>query len=537
MIKRIFNSFSGIIGDDLKASRLLFLLVSIAFIAFGLFAANVPMRGFIPHRLLNFLSGSITLVFLLAITFSQRGIRNREKLVIAFIYFINVMDAYLLYTTEHMDMYAYQFIITYVVSSYFFTTKKSLKYFVIIINTLVVATAFTSHAKTNAPLDFYMTYIVSQGVFVLLFRYRFDVEERLLESEKKYRLLAENSFDLICIHQANAKMEFVSPSVKRLLGYDPEELIGKYPISMVHPEDAHIMKGLNFSDPAHPFMAKPVQFRLRNGKGEYIWFETIFTLMDEPDGTGIVLSQSRDIRRSKKYQLELEERSSELERSNADLETFAFVSSHDMQEPLRMISNYTQLLKKRYAGKLDKEANEYLDFAHNGAVNLQQLIHDLLSYSRIHRSELKKTTVNVSAILDELLKNVRLEIEEKKAEVLYGDLCKLEADPNHIKLLMQNLILNGIKYNQSQNPEVRITSENKEKEVVFCVADNGIGIDEKYQQRIFEPFHRLHTKAEYPGTGLGLSICKKIVDRQGGKMWIESEPEKGSKFFFSLPLN
>ncbi|MDB5281596.1 MAG: hypothetical protein JWO06_671, partial [Bacteroidota bacterium] len=138
---------------------------------------------------------------------------------------------------------------------------------------------------------------------------------------------------------------------------------------------------------------------------------------------------------------------------------------------------------------------------------------------------------------DEILKIVRLDIEEKNALVVYDDLSFVETDPNHMKLVMQNLILNGIKYNRSAHPEVKITAESREKEIVFCVADNGIGIDRKYQDRIFEPFHRLHTKNEYPGTGLGLSICKRIVDRQGGKMWVESEPQKGAKFFFSLPLN
>jgi light-regulated signal transduction histidine kinase (bacteriophytochrome) len=259
-------------------------------------------------------------------------------------------------------------------------------------------------------------------------------------------------------------------------------------------------------------------------------------MMKDSNGTsGVVLSQTRNISRSKKYQLELEERTSELERSNADLETFAFVSSHDMQEPLRMIANYTQLLKKRYAGKLDKDAEEYIDFANKGAIHLQQLIRDLLAYSRINRTEIKKEVVSMNGLLVELLKTIQLEIEEKKAKVVYTNLNRLLADRNQLMLLMQNLVLNGIKYNQTENPEVMISSEVKGKEVVFCVADNGIGIDFKHQQRIFEPFHRLHTKAEYPGTGLGLSICKKIIERMGGKLWVESEMGKGSKFFFSLP--
>ncbi|MDB5284671.1 MAG: domain S-box, partial [Bacteroidota bacterium] len=397
MLKKVYTSFTGVIADDLKATRLLFFMVSISFFVFGFFGANVPIKGPIPHRLLNFAPGIITLFFYIILWLSPKAIANRQLLVTVFLYLINFNSIYVVCAAEHMDMYVYQFIVTYVVSCYFFNSKKSLIQFAGIMTAGVILTAFTSHAKSTAPLDFYLTYAISQGVFFLLFRFRYAIEEKLSESEQKYRLLAENSFDLICVHSGNAKLEFISPSIERLLGYRPDELLGKYPISIVHPDDAHIMKGLNFLDPAHPFMATPVQFRLRHKTGEYIWFETIFTLMDEPNGTGVVLSQSRDIRVNKKYQLELEERSCELERSNADLETFAYVSSHDMQEPLRMISNYTQLLKKRYSSKLDKDADDYLNYANEGAINLQQLMRDLLSYSRIHRTEIQKRTVNVMA--------------------------------------------------------------------------------------------------------------------------------------------
>jgi PAS domain S-box-containing protein len=333
-------------------------------------------------------------------------------------------------------------------------------------------------------------------------------------------------------------LQFVSPSIKRLLGYDPESLVGTYPISLTHPEDEETMRAVNFRDPECPFVNKPIQFRLRNAGGEYIWFETIFTLIDEPgEKDGFILSQSRDISWRKQYQTALEERGRELERSNADLETFAFVSSHDIQEPLRMISNYTQLLKKRYKGQLDKDADEYIEYANRGAVHLQQLLRDLLSYSRITRSEIKAVPMDLNNLMVGLIKNIGLEIDEKKAKVVYGTLPYITSDPNLVMLVIQNLILNGIKYNRSENPEVVITTVTKPREIVFCFADNGIGIDIAHQQRVFEPFQRLHTKAEYPGTGLGLSICKKIVERLGGKMWLESEPGKGSKFYFTIPLN
>ena len=199
-----------------------------------------------------------------------------------------------------------------------------------------------------------------------------------------------------------------------------------------------------------------------------------------------------------------------------------------------MISNYTQLLKKRYAGKIDKEAEEYIDFANNSAVTLQQLLRDLLSYSRITRVHVARAPVNMNMVMDEVLRNLKLEIEERKAQIIYEDLLPVEGDRSLIMLVMQNLVLNGVKYNRSDKPGIKVSCMRKGKEVTYCVEDNGIGIESKHHQRIFEPFQRLHARHEYPGTGLGLSICKKIIEKSNGKIWVESEPERGTKFYFSL---
>ena len=535
MIKKVSSSLSAVLVDDSKSSRLIFLLIGIAFLAFAFFAANVPLKGVIPHRLLNYIPAFTSFLFLAIVLLFKINAEGRQRLVIALIYEINFINIYLLYATEHMDMHAYQFMVSYVLSCYFFNTKKSLFWFIVITNLGVLAAAFTSHAQSSSAVDFYMTLIVCQVVYAIIYRFRFSTEEKLLESEKMYRLLAQHSFDIICIHDIDAKIKFASPSITRMLGYQPAELIGRYPIDIVHEDDAHIMLAMNFKDPSKGFLSNPVQFRLRHVSGEYIWFETIFSLMDENDSDyGVLLSQSREIAKRKRYQIELEERGKELERSNADLETFAFVSSHDMQEPLRMISNYMQLLKKKYSGKIDKEAEEYIDFANKGAIHLQQLIRDLLSYSRITRSDIKKAPINMNLLMEEVVNNIQLQIEEKKARIVYDNLAPISGDRNMIMLVMQNLVLNGMKYNQSSQPEVKISSSQNGKLVTFCIEDNGIGIDERHQQRIFEPFHRLHTKNEYPGTGLGLSICKKIIERSSGRIWLESVPERGTRFYFSL---
>lgn len=537
MLNLVRPAFARIIKDEVKTARYLFLMVAIGFLAFALFGDNQPIKGPILHEWITYLQSFYAFVLFIVISFFPASRKYYQQFGYVLIYALNVGNLYLLYGTSFEPQYAYQYLSVYLVSGWFFRKETPYLFHTLVINILFILISLFSEFPEKGVFDFYATYTLASIAQLILLRYRFGIEERMADSEKQYRLLAENSFDLICIHGADATLEFVSPSIKRLLHYVPEELLGKLPLTLVHPEDAYVMKSLDFRDPTHSFIHHPVQFRLRSKEGEYIWFETIFTLLNEPNGSSnVVLSQSRDIRRSKKYQQELEERTRELERSNADLETFAFVSSHDMQEPLRMISNYMQLLKKRYAGQLDAQADEYIDFANKGASHLQQLIRDLLAYSRITRTELKKTSVDMNELVNEVIRTIQIEVKEKNVSVRYSDLCTLLADRNLLTLVVQNLILNGVKYNQSPNPEIHISCSLHEKEIVYCFADNGIGIKHEHQQRIFEPFHRLHSKNEYPGTGLGLSTCKKIIERLGGKIWIESEEGNGAKFYFSLPL-
>jgi PAS domain S-box-containing protein len=496
MFSNLRNKLSEHLQDDLKTARILFFGIFVAFLFFYKYGTNFPLLGSIPHPLLNLLD-SIVAVLIFFAFYTKWGIKHKQFLIVFYLYQLNLINVYLLWGTRYMDMYAYQFIVTYVVAIWFFKTKKGLLHFIAIINVAIIISGLLSdHANSHSPTDFYMTYLVSQIVFIVLYRYRFAVEEKLIQSERKYRLLAEYSFDVICVHEANGAIEFVSPSVKRLLGYDTWELINVKPYDITHEEDKHIIKKLNLHNANHPSLKEPIQYRLRAKNGNYIWVETIFVAIEEhAESNGSVLSQTRDISKNKGIQLELEERTKELERSNADLETFAFVSSHDLQEPLRMITNYMQLLKKRYKNQLDSQAEEYIDFANRGASNLQQLIRDLLGYSRITRTELKKEYFSADDLLRQVLKNIEIELQEKKAKVEVAPLCDIPADRNLMQLVVQNLILNGIKYNHSATPTVTVNCTSGEKEIVFCIADNGMGISPAHQQRIFEPFHRLHTKS------------------------------------------
>jgi len=232
---------------------------------------------------------------------------------------------------------------------------------------------------------------------------------------------------------------------------------------------------------------------------------------------------------------ELQRRTEELARSNDELEQFAYIASHDLQEPLRMISSYVQLLEKRYKGKLDQDADEFIAFAADGASRMQRLINDLLAYSRVGTRGKSFEVMELEDALAQALENLRLTVRDKKALVTHDPLPRAYGDIGQISQLFQNLIDNAIKFCASERPMVHVSARVEGNECICSVQDNGIGIAHEYADRIFLLFQRLHTRRDYPGTGIGLAICKRIVERHGGRIWVESSPEKGSTFFFTLP--
>ena len=232
---------------------------------------------------------------------------------------------------------------------------------------------------------------------------------------------------------------------------------------------------------------------------------------------------------------ELKQRTDELARSNAELEQFAYIASHDLQEPLRMVSSYVQLLARRYQGKLDPDADEFIGYATDGAARMQRLINDLLAYSRVGTRGKAFEEVNLTASLAQALENLQLRIKEKNATVTYGLLPTVYGDGGQLAQVFQNLIDNAIKFNTGEAPRIDISARVEGTEYICSVKDNGIGIAPEYIDRLFVLFQRLHTRKEYPGTGLGLAICKRIVERHGGRIWVESELDKGSTFYFTIP--
>ena len=233
---------------------------------------------------------------------------------------------------------------------------------------------------------------------------------------------------------------------------------------------------------------------------------------------------------------ELAERAKDLARSNSELQQFAYVASHDLQEPLRMVASFTQLLAKRYSDKLDDDAREFINYAVDGAKRMQTLISDLLSYSRVGTQGKAFELVHCDAVLDRVLKSLKIAIEDNGAVIAREPLPAVSGDSIQLSQLFQNLLTNAIKFHGEKPPLVQISAKKNGSTWKLSVRDNGIGISPDHADRIFVIFQRLHTKTEYPGTGIGLAICKKIVERHGGRIWVEGSPGGGSTFFFTIPV-
>jgi signal transduction histidine kinase len=241
----------------------------------------------------------------------------------------------------------------------------------------------------------------------------------------------------------------------------------------------------------------------------------------------------RDHRRQSER--ELADKVAELARSNTELEQFAYVASHDLQEPLRMIANYTQLLAERYRGQLDEQADKYIGYSVDGATRMQALIQDLLKVSRVCRQQIEPRTTECRAVVEQALQNLQTAVQECGAVVKCNGLPEVMADALQLTQVFQNLIANAMKFHGAETPMIQIDSEKRDGEWVFTVSDNGIGIPAENWQDIFVIFRRLHTRSEYAGNGIGLSICKKIIERHGGKIWIEAQATPGCRFKFTLP--
>jgi PAS domain S-box-containing protein len=274
-----------------------------------------------------------------------------------------------------------------------------------------------------------------------------------------------------------------------------------------------------------------------NFEARIIWtLTTLAPLRNKRGQIYRIIGTATDITNRKTAELELQQQKQDLARSNNELQQFAYVASHDLQEPLRMITSYLELLERRYKGQLDAKADRFIAYAVDGAARMQILIDDLLKYSRVGSRSHTLEQVDCGAILQHALRNLQVAIVESKATITHSALPEVNANITQLTQLFQNLIGNAIKFRRQDPPEIQIGVKQTDGKWLFSVQDNGIGIESQYCDRIFAIFQRLHNRTDYPGTGIGLAICKKIVERHGGTLWVESTLNKGSTFYFTLPV-
>lgn len=323
---------------------------------------------------------------------------------------------------------------------------------------------------------------------------------------------------------------------QRINGYSAEEVIGKH-LSIFYTDtdknSSKAEKELQEAREKGKFQEEGIRV---HKDGSKYWVYVVLTALKDSQGNLRGFTKiTRNITEQKEAEETLKQKALDLERSNKDLEQFAYVASHDLQEPLRMIVSYCQLLERRYKDKLDQEANEFINFVVDATKRMQMLITDLLSYSRIDKKNKNLLPTSCEEILDHVLLNLSVSIKESGAMITQTDLPVIIADSTLIGQLLQNLISNAIKYRTSEPPRVHIAAKKRENDWLFSVQDNGIGIDPQYHHRLFIIFQRLHSPTEYPGTGIGLALCKKIVERHGGTIWLDSQIGQGTTFYFTIP--
>jgi PAS domain S-box-containing protein len=363
-------------------------------------------------------------------------------------------------------------------------------------------------------------------------------EEHLAQMEGRYRGLLEAAPDAMVVVNQDGKIVLLNVQAEKQFGYRRDELVGQK-VKDIIPEGFAERLIADGTRTAAEAMAQQIgtgiELRGRRKYGSEFPIEIMLSPLESAEGI-LVTAAIRDITERKKSEQQLVKTVGELKRSNDELQQFAYVASHDLQEPLRMVASYTQLLAKRYKGRLDSEADEFIAYAVDGSNRMQGLIQDLLAYSRSGTNEKALREVSTEKALKDALSNLRATIQESGALVTHDSLPAITSDDTQLVQVFQNLVANAIKYRSAEVPQVHVSAtKNGGRDWIFSVRDNGLGIDPQYFEKIFVLFQRLHGREQFKGTGIGLTICKKIVERLGGRIWVESQPEKGSIFYFSLP--
>jgi PAS domain S-box-containing protein len=392
---------------------------------------------------------------------------------------------------------------------------------------LVVASLWILHNRTSIPA----VLEISTDITRLK-----EAEDALRRSEEQMRVATMAAEIGVWSWKSGENKVTVSANWRRLYGVDPEaQVTFRTWRDAIHPEDRdRVLKEHNAITQANPEFS--IEYRVLNPDGITRWIvdrgRTRFDSRGQPiEMAGINL----DITKRKRAEEALLHTSHELARSNKDLESFAYIASHDLQEPLRTIAGFLQLLEQKAGNQLDDKAKQYIQFAVDGSKRMHQMITDLLAYSRAGMQSNTPRAVDLRASLEQAMASIRKSIEDSGASVVIGDLPSVRADPTQMLQVFQNLLGNAIKFRSERPLEIEVGAEQEQHFWKLWIKDNGIGFDPEFQDKIFQIFQRLHSRQKYSGSGIGLSICKKIIERHGGNIWVETKPNIGSTFYFTLP--
>lgn len=361
--------------------------------------------------------------------------------------------------------------------------------------------------------------------------------EEWRRSERTLKAVTDTAKDGIVTTDAQARILYMNPAAERGFRAPPGSLIGSSALELFAENERPLYeralrRGLH---PMEPGLGDhPVEVAARRRDGTEYPAEVTFSRWSSDEDV-FITAIIRDISRRRLAEQELERRTQELQRSNAELEQFAYVASHDLQEPLRMVASYVQLLARRYRDQLDADADEFIGYAVDGATRMQRLIQDLLAYARIGRAGKEPVGTDAAQAARQAISQLTEVLREAGARIDIDLVCRVVVVPSQLVQLFQNLIGNAVKFRGAATPSITIDARREDAMWHFRVADNGIGIEPQHRERVFAIFQRLHTRREYPGTGIGLAICRKIVEGHGGTIWVESEPGHGAVFHFTLP--
>lgn len=381
-----------------------------------------------------------------------------------------------------------------------------------------------------------------------------EAHDLLAQREREFRTLVENTPDVITRHDHQHRCLYINPACIQSLGMPPEFFVGKKPSELGYPEDLAQFWESSLETVLSKGEMQVDEFMAMNGDKPRSYQVYVVPEREADQSIVSVMTIGRDITSLRQAEESTRKLAEELQRSNHELEQFAYVASHDLQEPLRAITSFTQLLAKEYQEQLDGDADMYIEFIVDGATRMQRLIRDLLTYSRVGRYELQLQPVDCNVLLERVKNDLQVAISENQATITADPLPTITADPNQMANLLQNLIGNSLKYRSEADPRIHISARScavekpddlshsgpshltmGSEEWLFSLQDNGIGIEPQYAERIFGIFQRLHTSDEYSGTGLGLAICQKIIERHQGRIWVKSQLGQGATFFFTLP--